>query len=132
MTSIVGPVVNYTILNYLFYEDSVVSDYRVMVYGDDAPVGFNAAKPVHGWSARRGFLKRMKRRARAVFGLTLSEVETEVTLFSEMSYYMVQPRFPECEARLLEGTRRLRPRRERRTTAWEFSADYSHGFTHRG
>lgn len=44
LTSIIGSIVKYSVLTDLFQQNTLVSDFKVLVYGNDALVGFNAKK----------------------------------------------------------------------------------------
>lgn len=132
LTSIIGSIVNYTVLDYLMRQNGHVTDYKILVYGDDAFVGFNAVSDVTTRSGRRGFLSWMRGRARDMFGMELSESATEISTFDEMCYTMVQPRYDYEKQRLLKGTRGLVSTSHRPTDAWHFRVDYDNGYTHRG
>lgn len=132
LTSLIGSIVNYTVLDYLYSNSLTVTSYKIFVYDDDAIIGFNANTPMEQRNNSRSFIKWLRERSKTIFGMTLSQKDTEISTADKMGYVMVQPHFPLPAARLRKGKRGLQWDSVRTADPWNFSADYEHGYTHRG
>lgn len=130
LTSIVGSVVNYTLIQSVL--DKVkfnITNIAIRVYGDDSVVCFNTSQrePL----IYNDLIRDIAENAKKKFGMKINEKKTRICMGKRTRVGYRQPVYGEPAHVLLQGTSDLRPMDYKYYSKPLIKMDYSKGLTHR-